>query len=170
LTDYAQKQDLLMWIMSEKQIKNVLVFAKTKHRADKLAQKLSNAKISSASIHGDKSQGARQNALNNFKANRIRVLVATDIAARGIDIDDLAYVINYDLPNEPETYVHRIGRTGRAGKSGIAISLCDFDEKPYLKDIQKLIKKDIPEIIEHPYPMTVFQKRDKPKRPQRKKR
>jgi ATP-dependent RNA helicase RhlE len=110
--------------------------------------------IQAAAIHGNKSQNARQNALTNFKNGRIRILVATDIAARGIDVDNLTHVINYELPNVPETYVHRIGRTGRAGASGIALSFCDGEERAYLKDIQKLIKQSIPVMEEHPYRST----------------
>jgi ATP-dependent RNA helicase RhlE len=110
-------------------------------------------KISAQAIHGNKSQNARQLALSNFKTGVTRVLVATDIAARGIDIEELSHVINFNLPNIPETYVHRIGRTGRAGLSGIAISFCEFEEIPYLKDIEKLIGKTIPEVKDHPYPM-----------------
>jgi ATP-dependent RNA helicase RhlE len=164
LTDYTAKPDLLVWLLQDKAITNALIFTRTKHGADRLATRLSKECISAASIHGDKSQGARQTALQNFKNGRVRVLVATDIAARGIDIDDLSHVINYELPHEPETYVHRIGRTGRAGKTGIALSLCDYDEKPLLADIQKLIKKTVPVITEHPHPMSVFAKRPKPVR------
>ncbi|MFM7839535.1 MAG: helicase-related protein, partial [Chitinophagaceae bacterium] len=115
-----------------------------KHAANKLAQKLVAAGIAADAIHGNKSQQARQRALEHFKNGRIRVLVATDIAARGIDIDELSHVVNYELPNVPETYVHRIGRTGRAGASGKAISFCSREEKVFLKDIEKLIKKTIP--------------------------
>ena len=118
--------------------------------------------IRALAIHGNKSQNARQAALGAFKDGTLRVLVATDIAARGIDVDELSHVINYDLPNVPETYVHRIGRTGRAGLSGDAISFCDFDEKAYLKDIEKLIKKKVPVVEDHPYPMTVFEPAPKP--------
>ena len=122
-------------------------------------------------IHGNKSQNARQLALRSFKDGTLRVLVATDIAARGIDVDELALVINYELPNVPETYVHRIGRTGRAGLEGDAISFCDFDEKPYLKDIEKLIKKAIPVVEDHPFPMEIFEPAPKPApRPPRDKR
>jgi ATP-dependent RNA helicase RhlE len=115
-----------------------------KHAADKLSKRLIASGISAAAIHGNKSQNARQTALENFKNKRVRVLVATDIAARGIDIDQLSHVLNFELPNVPETYVHRIGRTGRAGASGIALSFCSREEKPYLRDIEKLIKKSIP--------------------------
>ena len=161
-TDKNSKTDLLIYLIEQLDIKRALIFCRTKHGADRLAQKLHSSKIWASSIHGDKSQGARQNALGGFKTGRLKALVATDIAARGIDIDDLEFVFNYDLPNEPETYVHRIGRTGRAGKNGTAISLCDYDELPYLKDIVKLIKKEIPEESNHPYPMTIFTPRPKP--------
>ena len=130
-----------------------MVFTKTKHGANKVVKNLEVAGIRAEAIHGNKSQVARQNALANFKNHKTRVLVATDIAARGIDIDDLAHVVNYELPNVPETYVHRIGRTGRAGASGIAYSFCNEEEKEYLRDIQKLIGKTLPVILEHPYPM-----------------
>jgi ATP-dependent RNA helicase RhlE len=149
----ADKKQLLLHLLKDKKIKSVLVFSRTKHGADKIVKELNRSKITAQAIHGNKSQNNRQNALNNFKNNQIRVLVATDIAARGIDIDELSHVINYDLPNVPETYVHRIGRTGRAGLGGIAISFCDEEEKAYLKDIQKLIGKQIPVIKEHPYPL-----------------
>ncbi|MCO4814293.1 MAG: DEAD/DEAH box helicase [Flavobacteriales bacterium] len=149
-----QKKDLLKHILNDKAITSMLVFSRTKRGADRLAKVLDKANIPSAAIHGDKSQGARERALAEFKAGKKRVLVATDIAARGIDIDSLAYVLNYDLPNEPETYVHRIGRTGRAGASGLSISLCDIDERPYLKDIEKLVNKKIDVINDHPFPIT----------------
>jgi ATP-dependent RNA helicase RhlE len=145
------KRDLLLYLLKNKPIESVLVFSRTKHGADKVVKDLVVAGIETAAIHGNKSQTARQTALNNFKNRRIRVLVATDIAARGIDVDDLGYVINYDLPNEPETYVHRIGRTGRAGASGVAFSFCEQEELSYLKDIQKLIAKQIEVIDNHPY-------------------
>jgi ATP-dependent RNA helicase RhlE len=116
-----------------------------------VARALTKAGIRAEAIHGNKTQNARQYALNNFKTRRSRVLVATDIAARGIDIDELTHVINYDLPNVPETYVHRIGRTGRAGANGTALSFCDFEEKIYLRDIEKLIRKSIPVVKDHPY-------------------
>tara|TARA_B110000285_G_scaffold219937_1_gene271157 strand:- start:4 stop:1287 length:1284 start_codon:yes stop_codon:yes gene_type:complete len=149
-----EKKDLLKHILENKEITSMLVFSRTKRGADRLAKVLDKAKIPSAAIHGDKSQGARERALAEFKAGKKRVLVATDIAARGIDIDSLAFVLNYDLPNEPETYVHRIGRTGRAGASGMSISLCDIDERPFLKDIEKLVKKKIEVITDHPFPIT----------------
>jgi ATP-dependent RNA helicase RhlE len=147
------KQSLIKHILADASIKTVLVFTRTKHGADKVAKDLNRSGINAEAIHGNKSQNARQAALSNFKNRRTRVLVATDIAARGIDIDELTHVINYDLPNVPETYVHRIGRTGRAGASGIAISFCDGEERAFLRDIQKLISKTIPVISEHPFVM-----------------
>ncbi|MDR2202618.1 MAG: DEAD/DEAH box helicase [Clostridiales bacterium] len=159
LTDKLQKPDLLVWFMNKNpDLGTALIFTRTKYGADRLSRRLKQSGIEALAIHGDKSQGQRQFALDSFKAGKTRALVATDIAARGIDIADLSCVINYELPNVPETYVHRIGRTGRAGKSGVAVSFCDFDEKEYLRDIEKLIKKTIPQIDSHPYPMTVFVK------------
>jgi ATP-dependent RNA helicase RhlE len=155
--DKPNKLRLLTDLLADSAIASALTFSRTKHGADRICKGLVRAGINARSIHGDKSQNARQDALRDFKDGKIRVLVATDIAARGIDIDRLSHVINYDLPNEPETYVHRIGRTGRAGFSGIAISLCDFDEKAYLKDIQKLTGQEIPIVEEHRYPMQVFE-------------
>lgn len=152
--DTDQKKELLLYLLADQKISNALVFSRTKHGADKIVRILSKNKITAAAIHGNKSQNARQNALNSFKDRKLRVLVATDIAARGIDIDDLEYVFNYDLPNIPETYVHRIGRTGRAGASGKAISFCDTEERAYLKDIQKLIGLTVPVVNEHPFPAT----------------
>lgn len=145
------KPSLLIHLLQDKSIETVLVFIQMKHAADKLAYKLNAAGIRTEAIHGDKSQNSRQRALENFKGRKTRVLVATDIAARGIDIDELSHVINFDLPNVPETYVHRIGRTGRAGADGIAISFCDPAEKPLLNDIQKLSGKAIPVIKGHPF-------------------
>lgn len=145
------KKALLLHLLQEENIKNALVFTRTKHGADKVAKDLNRNGIRAEALHGNKSQNARQNALNNFKNNKCRVLVATEIAARGIDIDKLSHVINFDLPNIPESYVHRIGRTGRAGLSGKAISFCDHEEHAYLKDIQKLTKQIIPVISEHPF-------------------
>jgi ATP-dependent RNA helicase RhlE len=142
--DKNDKQDLLIDILRDKSIETLLVFTQMKHAADKLSKRLIASGISAAAIHGNKSQNARQTALENFKNKKVRVLVATDIAARGIDIDQLSHVLNYELPNVPETYVHRIGRTGRAGASGIALSFCSREEKAYLRDIEKLIKKSIP--------------------------
>ena len=158
-------------MLRESDAKSVLVFTRTKHGADRVVRELERAGIHALAIHGNKSQNARQLALRSFKDGTLRVLVATDIAARGIDVDELALVINYELPNVPETYVHRIGRTGRAGLEGDAISFCDFDEKPYLKDIEKLIKKSIPVVEDHPFPMEIFEPAPKPApRPPRDKR
>ncbi|MEA4936120.1 MAG: DEAD/DEAH box helicase [Paludibacter sp.] len=172
--DAANKKDLLLHILKDKSIKTALVFTRTKHGADKVQRILSKGNIKTEAIHGNKSQNARQNALRNFKDRTTRVLVATDIAARGIDIDDLNLVINYEIPNIPETYVHRIGRTGRAGLDGKAISFCDIEERPYLKDIQKLISVQIPVVEEHPFPAentVVLQKQKKQTpRPSQKKR
>ncbi|MDQ3535756.1 MAG: DEAD/DEAH box helicase [Bacteroidota bacterium] len=151
--DKKDKKSLLTHLLEEKSIVTALVFTRTKHGADKVAKDLNRSGIKAEAIHGNKSQNARQNALNNFKNKRTRVLVATDIAARGIDVEDLSHVINFELPNVPETYVHRIGRTGRAGASGIALSFCDGEEKAYLKDINKLISKSIPVVADHPFPL-----------------
>lgn len=153
---FAEKKDkpkLLIHLLQDKTIQTALVFTRTKHGADKVVKMLLEAKIKSAAIHGNKSQNARQAALQNFKNKTIRVLVATDIAARGIDVDDLSHVFNYELPEVPETYVHRIGRTGRAGNSGISFSFCDTEEKALLRDIQRLINKQIPVRVDHPYPI-----------------
>ena len=154
---YVEKNDkksLLIHLLKDKEIKTALVFTRTKHGADKVVKDLTRVGITAEAIHGNKSQNARQRALTNFKNRTTRVLIATDIAARGIDIDELTHVINYELPNIPETYVHRIGRTGRAGASGIALSFCDQEEIPFLKDIHKLISKQIPVVEDHPYPMS----------------
>jgi len=152
------KSKLLVHLLENQQFDSTLVFSRTKHGADKIVKMLSKASIKSEAIHGNKSQNARVRALGNFKSGRSKVLVATDIAARatdiaarGIDIDDLSLVVNYDLPNIPETYVHRIGRTGRADASGMALSFCDQEERPYLKDIQKLIGQEISVVKEHPF-------------------
>ena len=142
--EMAEKVSLLTHLLKDSSLESVLVFTRTKHGADKVARVLAKANIGAEAIHGNKSQTARQRALTNFKDHTTRVLIATDIAARGIDVDHLSHVINYELPNVPETYVHRIGRTGRAGRSGVAYSFCDAEEVPYLKDIQKLIGKQIP--------------------------
>lgn len=149
----ADKKKLLIHVLNDTGIRSALVFTRTKHGADKIVKDLVKAGISTEAIHGNKSQTARQKALSMFKRGQLKALIATDIAARGIDIDDLAHVINYDLPNVPETYIHRIGRTGRAGASGIALSFCDEEEMDYLKDIQKLIGKFIPVTSEQPYHM-----------------
>jgi ATP-dependent RNA helicase RhlE len=151
--DKENKKSLLSFILQDNDIKSALVFTRTKHGADKVVKLLLKYRITAEAIHGNKAQNARQRALNNFKAQTTRVLVATDIAARGIDVDELEYVLNYELPNIPETYVHRIGRTGRAGAKGSAFSFCDAEEKAYLKDIEKLIAKQIPVFANHPYPL-----------------
>lgn len=140
----ADKIELLIKLLEDKSLESVLIFTRTKHGADKVVRILDKAGIGAAAIHGNKGQNARQRALAEFKDHSLRVLIATDIAARGIDVDHLSHVINYELPNVPETYVHRIGRTGRAGRDGVAFSFCDAEEVPYLKDIQKLIGKEIP--------------------------
>ena len=154
--DRNNKTKLLVHLLREKQLPSVLVFTRTKHGANKVARDLEKAKITAAAIHGNKSQTARQQALSDFKAGKLQVLVATDIAARGLDIEELSCVVNYNLSEVPETYVHRIGRTGRAGREGIAIALCDYQEEGLLRDIEKLIKKQIPVVEEHPWPMTNF--------------
>lgn len=146
------KRSLLIHLLKDENIKSALVFARTKYGADKIAKELYRANIKVDAIHGNKSQAARQKALTDFKNGKIRVLVATDIAARGIDVDDLSHVINFELPNVAETYVHRIGRTGRAGLSGIALSFCDVEEREFLRDINKLITQNIPVIEDHPFP------------------
>ncbi|HUS01089.1 MAG TPA: DEAD/DEAH box helicase, partial [Chitinophagaceae bacterium] len=140
------KRSLLIHLLKDANIKSALVFARTKYGADKIAKELYRANIKADAIHGNKSQAARQKALTDFKNGKIRVLVATDIAARGIDVDDLSHVINFELPNVAETYVHRIGRTGRRGLTGIALSFCDVEEREYLRDINKLITQNIPVI------------------------
>ena len=151
--DKQDKKNLLVHLLKDKSIERVLVFARTKHGSDKVVKDLHKFGIGAEAIHGNKSQNARQRALSNFKSGTTRVLVATDIAARGIDVDNLTHVINYELPNVPETYVHRIGRTGRAGASGVAFSFCDHEEKAYLRDIQRLIGKSVPVVNEHPFVM-----------------
>ena len=151
--DKGNKPNLLINLLKNKSIVSALVFSRTKHGADKIVKSLEKEGIIAQAIHGNKSQNARQLALNNFKERKTRILVATDIAARGIDIEELSHVIQFDLPEVPETYVHRIGRTGRAGLGGIAISFCSHDEKPLLRDIQKLISKTIPEVKNHPFPL-----------------
>jgi ATP-dependent RNA helicase RhlE len=147
------KRSLLLHVLKDSSIPTALVFTRTKHGADKVAQGLQRAGIRAEAIHGNKSQNARQRALENFKNRHTRILVATDIAARGIDIDELTHVINFELPNVPETYIHRIGRTGRAGASGIALSFCDQEETEFLQDIQKLIARPIPVVEDHPHAM-----------------
>ncbi len=145
------KVKLLIHLLKTESPNSVLVFSRTKHGANKIVRLLDKAGINAEAIHSNKSQTARQRALSNFKKGQTPVLVATDIAARGIDVDELSYVINYDIPNIPETYIHRIGRTGRAGLSGIAVSFCDVEEKPFLQDIQKLIGQKVPVISDHPF-------------------
>jgi ATP-dependent RNA helicase RhlE len=153
-TNRNDKRKLLEHLLKEKGIDTALVFTRTKHGADKVVKFLSKSGFNAAAIHGNKSQNARQRALSDFKKGKISVLVATDIAARGIDIDELSHVFNFDLPNVPETYVHRIGRTGRAGLEGAAISFCDFDQMSELKDIQKLIRMKLDVVDDHPFPLT----------------
>ncbi|MEO0059003.1 MAG: hypothetical protein RLZZ312_650 [Bacteroidota bacterium] len=150
--DKSEKRNLLYHLIRNEKLTDLLVFSRTKHGADNVVKALRKHGVPAEAIHGDKSQNARQRVLDAFKNKEVGVLVATDIAARGIDIDQLPFVINFDLPNIPETYVHRIGRTGRAGNGGVAISFCGADEAPYWKDIQKLIKVDVKVIDEHPYP------------------
>jgi ATP-dependent RNA helicase RhlE len=151
--DKGNKNSLLLELLKDEKIKTALVFTRTKHGADKVVRVLKKKNISAEAIHGNKAQNARQKALSGFKAQTTRVLVATDIAARGIDVDDLEYVINFEIPNISETYVHRIGRTGRAGAKGTAISFCDAEEKEYLRDIEKLITKKISVVDDHPFPL-----------------
>lgn len=153
-TNKDTKRELLSHILKNKKIDQVLLFSRTKHGADRITRNLKKEKITAAAIHGDKAQNARQRALQQFKDGEIRVLVATDIAARGIDIDKLGYVINYDIPNEPETYVHRIGRCGRAGDAGVSISICEPEENDYIKDIEKLIDQKIEIVKNNPLPQT----------------
>lgn len=171
-TNKKDKKALLFHLLRNPELDQVLLFSRTKHGANRIVTNLKKKKIEAAAIHGDKSQNARQNALKQFKAGKVRVLVATDIAARGIDIDKLRYVINYDIPNEPETYVHRIGRCGRAGEEGISISLCEPEENAYVRDIEKLIKKSIPLVKDNPFPqtdlpMTKEEKKEKEKEKQK---
>jgi len=151
--DKGNKNAMLIELLKDEKIKTALVFTRTKFGADKVVKVLQRKNISAEAIHGNKAQNARQRALSNFKSQTTRVLVATDIAARGIDVDDLEYVINYEIPNISETYVHRIGRTGRAGANGTAISFCDAEEKAYLWDIERLITKQIQVVDDHPFPL-----------------
>jgi len=151
--DKGNKNALLIDLLKDDKIKTALVFTRTKFGADKVVKVLNKKNITAEAIHGNKAQNARQRALSGFKAQTTRVLVATDIAARGIDVDDLEYVINYEIPNISETYVHRIGRTGRAGANGTAISFCDAEEKAYLWDIEKLISKQLQVVSDHPFPL-----------------
>lgn len=162
--DKPDKRNLLLYLLKDPDIESALVFTRTKHGADRVARELVKGKINAQAIHGDKSQGSRQKALKDFKNKTTRVLVATDIAARGLDIDELSHVINFDLPDVPETYIHRIGRTGRAGHSGKSISFCDLEERKSLKSIEKLCNKPIPVMDEHPYHMQVVEEPAKPAR------
>ncbi len=173
-TNKSSKKDLLFHILQDQDIDQVLLFSRTKHGADKIARNLKKQRITTAAIHGDKAQNQRQKALRQFKAGEIRVLVATDIAARGIDIDKLKHVINYDIPNVAETYVHRIGRSGRAGEEGTAISICEPEENAYIREIEKLINQKIQRVDENPYPqtekpMTAMEKKKWEKEKQRRK-
>lgn len=149
--DRDQKRSLLLHVLQDRAAKRVIVFTRTKHGANRVSETLEKNGIPSAAIHGNKSQAQRQKALENFRMGRCRVLVATDIAARGIDIDDITHVINYEIPNESESYVHRIGRTARAGASGVAISFCDSDERSFIRDIERLIGQPIPVITDQPH-------------------
>src|SRR5690606_9336906 len=162
--DKGNKNSLLLHLLQEEKMKTVLVFTRTKHGADKVVKFLVKHGITAEAIHGNKAQNARQRALNNFKAQTTRVLVATDIAARGIDVDELAYVINYEIPNISETYVHRIGRTGRAGANGTAFSFSDAEERKDVKNIEKLIGKKITVIEEHPFPLLIENPEKAPKK------
>jgi len=150
--DRGNKNQLLMHLLKDESFSRVLVFSRTKHTANKVVKELNRNSIQSDAIHGNKTQSARQKALDSFKAGKLRVLVATDIASRGIDVDEITHVINYELPNEPEAYVHRIGRTGRAGALGKAISFCDKEERHYLKSIERLAKRTIQVNADHPFP------------------
>ena len=165
--DKVNKRSLLMHLLRDKELQSVLVFTRTKHGADRVERELQRGGINAQAIHGDKSQASRQQALNGFKNKTIRVLVATDIAARGIDIDELSHVINFEMPDVPETYVHRIGRTGRAGHTGIAISFCDIEEKDKLRAVEKLTGRKVPVVENHLYPMQVFTPPPKVPRPPR---
>ncbi len=156
----GNKPKLLVHLLEQQPKDSVLVFSRTKHGANKIVKKLDQAGIRSAAIHGNKSQTARQKALGDFKDGKLKVLVATDIAARGIDVEELSLVVNYDLPNVSETYVHRIGRTGRASASGTALSFCDKEERPYLRDIEKLIKQEVPRMPEHQFTDDVEEEKD----------
>ena len=173
-TNREKKIDLLHHILLDIPEDQVLVFARTKHGADKLVRKLKKLKHKAEAIHGDKSQNSRQRALKSFKEDRTKILIATDIAARGIDISQLKYVINFDVPNVPETYVHRIGRSGRAGEEGTAISISEPEENAFIRDIERLTKKKITRVEDHPYPqtdkpMTAAEKKEANKEKQRRK-
>jgi len=173
-TNKSNKPALLLHILKDPNIGQVLVFSRTKHGSDRIVRNLRKKNINSVAIHGNKSQNQRQRALKEFKLGKINVLVATDIAARGIDIEKLQHVINYDIPNESETYVHRIGRCGRAGEEGVSISICDAEELAYIRDIEKLTKQKIAIIDDHPFPqtdkpMTIAEKKEFEKQKQRRK-
>lgn len=170
--DKENKTNLLVHLLKEKfrGYDSVIVFSRTKHGADKIVKELGRKGLASAAIHGNKSQSSRQQALNDFKERKTRILVATDIAARGLDIEELSHVINYNLPEVPETYIHRIGRTGRAGLGGKAVSFCDFDEKQLLRDIEKTIGRKLPEVEDHPYPLLITVARPKPQPQARRKK
>ena len=163
-TNKANKKELLFHILENKDINQILIFSRTKHGADRIVRNLRKKKINAVAIHGDKAQNQRQRALKAFKNGEVKLLVATDIAARGIDIDQLDYVLNYDIPNEAETYVHRIGRCGRVGRKGISISICEPEENAYVKDIEKLINQKIEVVRDNPFTQT-----DKPMNAQQKK-
>lgn len=154
LTNKSSKPELLLHILQDSDMDQVLLFSRTKHGADRICKNLNKKGIGAAAIHGNKSQNQRQKALKDFKQGKLRVLVATDIASRGIDIDQLRYVVNFDIPNEPETYVHRIGRSGRAGEEGVSISLCEPEENQYIQSIEKLINQKIERVDNHPFPQT----------------
>ncbi len=173
-TNRTDKIKVLLHILKNPEIDQVLVFHRTKHGADRLCRDLRKRNISCQAIHGDKAQNQRQKALKQFKEGKIRLLVATDIAARGIDIEKMEYVINYNVPNEPETYVHRIGRTGRAGENGVAITISEPEENAFVKDVERLIKKKIEQVKNHPFPqtdkpMTAAEKKEWNKEKQRRK-
>ena len=163
-TNKTNKKELLFHILENKDINQILIFSRTKHGADRIVRNLRKKKINAVAIHGDKAQNQRQRALKAFKNGEVKLLVATDIAARGIDIDQLNYVLNYDIPNEAETYVHRIGRCGRVGRKGISISICEPEENAYVKDIEKLINQKIEVVRDNPFTQT-----DKPMNAQQKK-
>jgi ATP-dependent RNA helicase RhlE len=146
-----KKRALIGELLNDKGLERVLIFTRTKHGADRVARHLDRCGIRSDAIHGNKAQNVRQRVLKDFRSGRIRALVATDIAARGIDVEGVTHVINFELPNDPESYVHRIGRTARAGAAGIAISFCDHDERTYLRDIEKTIRQSVPVVEDHPY-------------------
>jgi len=164
------KRPLLIHVLQDKDIKSALVFTRTKYGADKVARFINKAGINAEAIHGNKSQNARQRALKSFKSKQVRILVATDIAARGIDIDELSHVINFEIPNVPEDYVHRIGRTGRANAEGIALSFCDRQEKSYIQKVERLIKKQIPVVSGHPFASSPPSHKNAPKGNRRRKK